>query len=339
MHCFNVYKSGIPGLELNFATNECKLHRYYDGGNSGVIGEIGSIQMEFAYLSYVTGDLKYFKAAYRVYQVLKLKSNDSDSGVYKTYFNPKSYKFKGQITVSGLADSFYEYLLKLHILSDRSDNMVLGMYNDAMQGMKRRLTYSYTHDDMSFHFIKQTGNFMEHLACFIPGLLTLGNSFAKSIKHEKDLSTEETRLINTINDNHNCAVGILRTCVASYYGTKTGLGPEHFYYNQELAKSYNLKNENKVLDKITKEDINKLRTKLREDSQLLLRSARSWDDGFLMIKRAVYLLRPETIESIYVLYRYTNDPIYQDIGWDLYQFIETYCKTDTGYASLSDINC
>ncbi len=31
-----------------------------------------------------------------------------------------------------------------------------------------------------------------------------------------------------------------------------------------------------------------------------------------------YILRPETVESLFVLYRVTGDPIYQDWGWEIF---------------------
>lgn len=47
-----------------------------------------------------------------------------------------------------------------------------------------------------------------------------------------------------------------------------------------------------------------------------------------------YILRPETIESLYYFYVYTKDPIYQDMAWDLFNSIYTYCKTNSGYTGV-----
>ena len=71
---------------------------------------------------------------------------------------------------------------------------------------------------------------------------------------------------------------------------------------------------------------------------------------------AKYVLRPETIESLYILYegkishhlRYiyhslsdtievTGDPMYREWGWDIFQAIELLCKNEVGYASLHGI--
>jgi mannosyl-oligosaccharide alpha-1,2-mannosidase len=50
-----------------------------------------------------------------------------------------------------------------------------------------------------------------------------------------------------------------------------------------------------------------------------------------------YLLRPETVESFFVLYHLTGDPVYREWGWEVFQAIERYCRTDAGYGSLKDV--
>jgi hypothetical protein len=50
-----------------------------------------------------------------------------------------------------------------------------------------------------------------------------------------------------------------------------------------------------------------------------------------------YLLRPEIVESLFVLYRTTGDTIYQEYGWVIYEALEKHCKTSTAYASLKNV--
>ncbi len=50
-----------------------------------------------------------------------------------------------------------------------------------------------------------------------------------------------------------------------------------------------------------------------------------------------YLLRPETVESFFVLYHLTGDPVYREWGWEVFQAIERYCRTEGGYGSLRDV--
>lgn len=60
-----------------------------------------------------------------------------------------------------------------------------------------------------------------------------------------------------------------------------------------------------------------------------------------------YLLRPEVIESFYILYTITKDPIYvyqkscfvicREWGYDIFTNIEKRCKTSFGYGEYPDV--
>jgi mannosyl-oligosaccharide alpha-1,2-mannosidase len=51
-----------------------------------------------------------------------------------------------------------------------------------------------------------------------------------------------------------------------------------------------------------------------------------------------YYLRPEFVESLFILYRMTKDDRYQEIAWNVFMNIEKHCKTDIGYSSLLDVD-
>ncbi len=50
-----------------------------------------------------------------------------------------------------------------------------------------------------------------------------------------------------------------------------------------------------------------------------------------------YPLRPEALESAYILYTLTGDERYRAMGWDIFQGIVRWCRTDGGYAHLADV--
>lgn len=51
------------------------------------------------------------------------------------------------------------------------------------------------------------------------------------------------------------------------------------------------------------------------------------------------MLRPETVESLFVLYRVTKDPIYRDWGWEIAQAFQRHCRVDSGgYTIVSHID-
>eukprot|EP00026_Physarum_polycephalum_P004819 Phypoly_transcript_04843.p1 GENE.Phypoly_transcript_04843~~Phypoly_transcript_04843.p1 ORF type:complete len:590 (+),score=96.86 Phypoly_transcript_04843:68-1837(+) len=53
---------------------------------------------------------------------------------------------------------------------------------------------------------------------------------------------------------------------------------------------------------------------------------------------STYILRPETVESYFVLYWITGDKKYQEWGWEAFQAIEKHCRTDKGYCGVRDVN-
>eukprot|EP00744_Colponema_vietnamica_P017023 GILI01023902.1.p1 GENE.GILI01023902.1~~GILI01023902.1.p1 ORF type:complete len:441 (-),score=66.33 GILI01023902.1:36-1190(-) len=52
-----------------------------------------------------------------------------------------------------------------------------------------------------------------------------------------------------------------------------------------------------------------------------------------------YILRPEAIESVFYMYRYTHDPKWRDYGWAMFRAIDRYCKVPHGgYVGIREVN-
>ena len=50
------------------------------------------------------------------------------------------------------------------------------------------------------------------------------------------------------------------------------------------------------------------------------------------------LLRPETLESLFYMYRITGDKVYRDWGWQIFQAFEKHTKIPGGgYSSISNV--
>ncbi|KAG9091229.1 mannosyl-oligosaccharide alpha-1,2-mannosidase [Ceratobasidium sp. UAMH 11750] len=96
---------------------------------------------------------------------------------------------------------------------------------------------------------------------------------------------------------------LTRTCMETHK-TKTGLSPEIaiFYTaedSQSKTKDWHVKN--------------------RYDSK--------------------YILRPETVESLFLGWRITGDSKYREWGWQVFQAIEKYCKVPGGgYSGVESVN-
>ncbi|RWS12991.1 alpha 1:2 mannosidase precursor-like protein [Dinothrombium tinctorium] len=50
-----------------------------------------------------------------------------------------------------------------------------------------------------------------------------------------------------------------------------------------------------------------------------------------------YILRPETIESYFYLWRFTKDPKYRDWAWDAAQAIDKHCRVKNGFSGIRNV--
>jgi mannosyl-oligosaccharide alpha-1,2-mannosidase len=56
------------------------------------------------------------------------------------------------------------------------------------------------------------------------------------------------------------------------------------------------------------------------------------------ISWAPYILRPETVESLWYAYRATGDRKYQDLAWEGFQRMEELCRAGSGYSGIRDVS-
>lgn len=57
----------------------------------------------------------------------------------------------------------------------------------------------------------------------------------------------------------------------------------------------------------------------------------------LKTQEKYYILRPETFESYFILWRITHDTKYRDWAWDAVQALEKYCRTPGGYSGIKNV--
>lgn len=177
--------------------------------NSIILAEFGSLQLELVRLSQLTGDDQYEIAGNNIISEIS-KVPTTIPGLYPmnwkldTFTPDSSY-----LTISGGSDSYYEYLLKTHILMEGNEELQLDMWNTAVESMHKYLR-SETHTGKVY-----LAEFKEHykllqsgeLVCFMPGNLLLG---ARYLKNEK---------IEVLADE------LMKSCY-EVWDTPTGLAPE-----------------------------------------------------------------------------------------------------------------
>jgi mannosyl-oligosaccharide alpha-1,2-mannosidase len=59
--------------------------------------------------------------------------------------------------------------------------------------------------------------------------------------------------------------------------------------------------------------------------------------GFTMIGDRRYILRPEAIESVFIMYRVSADSKWQDKGWKMFQSIVKATQTEVAYSAIADV--
>lgn len=314
--------SGIPYSDLNLHTESQGPPGFPPMGAS--TAEIATLQLEFKYLSNLTGEAYFWNAAEKVMSILDA-NQFSSPGVYNTqydglapiYVNQHTGKYsKNLIRLGSRGDSYYEYLLKQYLQTN--EDIYLDMYKHAFNGIKKHLVgQSYPN---KFVFLGElpkgiSGGLdtkMDHLVCFIGGLFALGAT--------NGLTEEEARTKawwGQFNEEQ-LALGkeIGKTCYHMYHDSPgTGLSPEIVVFNTNPAES----------DKPPR------------------RNSLSSIDGDFYIKSGDKhnLQRPETVETFYVLYKTTGDVKYREWGWEIFQNFIKYTKVVSGdgkvrYTSLKD---
>ncbi|XXQ34498.1 alpha-1,2-Mannosidase [Plasmodiophora brassicae] len=279
--------SGLPATKVDLVSGS---HMTGWSGSSVVLSEFGTLQLEFSHLSHVTGDSRYMSAAINVYNVINSRT---DGGLLPTLFDVHSGRpANDQLTMGAMADSYYEYLLKLYIMSERSFATVLPMYIEAIDGMVDRLVIEWvdpvTNTERARLVQRDNGmvsDRMEHLACFVPGMLVLGAKYGEDNRVPELLSRKKRHM--------DLAAKLTATCVSMYTMNPSGLPAEYI----EFDRSNN--------------------ARVSQDRR--------------------YLLRPETVESLFIMWRVTKDPQYREQGWKIFQAIEQHCRTDVAYAAIQDV--
>ncbi|CAF0831381.1 unnamed protein product [Brachionus calyciflorus] len=211
--------TGIPYSLFNPVSKTVSNYNWA-AGSCSILAEIGTISLEFQYLTDMTGNKIYQEKIDKIYDTL-LK-NKNQNGLYYNYINPSTGQYCGsQASIGGLADSFYEYLLKFWLYKKKADKNILKMYLDSIDALKSHV-YSKSKGNLGY-FGEYSNNYvtpkMGHLACFAGGM------FALTAIQVDELSEEQKKMYKDM------AIDITNTCHESYIRTATHLGPESFSFD------------------------------------------------------------------------------------------------------------
>jgi len=220
--CFNS-KSGIPFSSVHLQTGASSTPGW-TGGNA-ILSELGTLQVEFRYLSKHTGNKEYGRKATKVFEILKDKP--TTDGLAPIYVSINNGNFVGsKITFGALGDSYYEYLLKVWLQGGKKETYMREMYDKAVQGVHDKLVQHTTPSGLTYLADLEGGRLkhkMDHLACFMSATLALG-------AHTDPQGIDSPRAQR----DFKVAKELGYTCYQMYHRQKTGLSAE--YVNFQAGK-------------------------------------------------------------------------------------------------------
>ncbi|ETW86588.1 glycoside hydrolase family 47 protein [Heterobasidion irregulare TC 32-1] len=316
--------SGLPLSMINLAKRE----GISDKDNQGLVStaEASTLQLEFRYLAHLTDEDIYWRKAERVMAVIR--AGRMPPGLASIFMNPNDGRFvTSAIRLGSRGDSYYEYLLKQYVQTDLTEGVYRDMYDDAVQAIhdhliQKSMTSGLTYTSELIPERDPTGQIswrltpkQDFLVCFFGGTLMLGATRTGAVAHPVSVPPRVEELSETGRRDWHTGVELIRTCMNTH-DTQTGLAPEIAYF------------------RIPSDDVGSVLPNAPRD--WYIKGARR---GAFPPYDARYILRPETVESLFVAFRLTGDRRYREWGWRIFQSIQTHCRIPTGgYAAIVNVD-
>eukprot|EP00180_Rhodochaete_pulchella_P002045 Plantae.Rhodophyta-Rhodochaete_pulchella.ctg3082.p1 GENE.Plantae.Rhodophyta-Rhodochaete_pulchella.ctg3082~~Plantae.Rhodophyta-Rhodochaete_pulchella.ctg3082.p1 ORF type:complete len:304 (+),score=43.00 Plantae.Rhodophyta-Rhodochaete_pulchella.ctg3082:1003-1914(+) len=158
-----------------------------------------------------------------MHSIMKSISKGQVPGASVMNGSPGRVEFHGEATMAGGSDSFFEYLLKVHLQGGSSDKEqhYRNVFEDTMKATLRDMVRNEGGMWRVVH-IRPFRDVMDHLACFLPGSLALAASSPGC-----RLSTKEKAAFI------EAAAGLTETCYNMYHMSPSGLAPEELHWSGE----------------------------------------------------------------------------------------------------------
>lgn len=271
-----------------------------------ILSEAGSMQLEFRYLTEHSGDKRFQRAGDACLEAIQ---KTGVTGLAPVYLTPPDHAppraLASKFAVGALADSYYEYLLKLWLQNSEEVRFkdlwllvldeVPGLLRPRPQGPRAaEKSAKAGASGPKFKLVEVASGGepiwkMDHLSCFAAGMIALG---LKSLP-AKDLR-EKGRNVTW----WPVAEGLTASCSELWTSSRSGLSPEF----------------------------------------AVVRSSAPFD--FKEVPEAAHhsFLRPETVESLFYMYRFTGDEKYRKTGEKIFRAIMENGKVEGGFASVKDVN-
>ncbi|KAL3452444.1 glycoside hydrolase [Aspergillus insuetus] len=301
-------------------------------GNT-ILAELGSFNLEFTRMSQLTGDPKYFDAIQRISDNLEAAQKETQvPGLWPMMVDAQTLRFVDtRFTVGGMADSTYEYLPKEHMLLQARTPQYQRMYESAIESIKKHLLFRpMTRDGRDILFSgnvnavskysqKKIEPQAEHLKCFLGGTVGIG---AKVFNRPEELAV---------------ARKLTDGCIWAYDIMPTGIMPEILYLSPCEDNRDCQWDDNKWYRDIRSRPPKHANIADTDAAAKALIDKFKLPPGVIEIADSRYMLRPEAIESVFIMYRITGDEKYQDAAWRMFKNIDRVTRSKYGHAAITDV--
>ena len=284
--------------------------------------EMGTLSLEFAQLSDASGDARFVKAVTRVSDHLARAARRAKP---HRHLLPIFFQSDGMpsttdmISLGARGDSYYEYLLKAWLQTGQTDAKLRARYDAAVGALSKHLVQRTSNGVTFVAEAYPHGPLrpkMDSLACFLPGVLALGATTATAANTAAAAATAAAATAaaaaNAATANASVARGqlsateqmqlaeeLMETCWLMYARTPTGLAAEIAIFHTD---------------------------------------GRGGVDFSSSQQDRHSLLRPETTESLFVMWRLTKDPKYRARGWAIFEAFRSFARVESGgYASVESV--
>ncbi|NWZ10557.1 MA1C1 mannosidase, partial [Agelaius phoeniceus] len=218
--------TGIPrGSSLFSPCSGMSWSWGWASAGSSILAEFGTLHLEFLHLSELSGNPVFAEKASEpslasVGNIRRVLSRvEKPQGLYPNFLSPVTGSWvQHHVSIGGLGDSFYEYLIKSWLMSDKKDSEAKKMYDDALEAIEKHLVKKSAGG--LTYIAEWRGGILDHkmghLACFSGGMIALGAQHSTGDRRQRHMEL---------------AAEITSTCHESYTRSDTKLGPEAFRFD------------------------------------------------------------------------------------------------------------
>lgn len=293
-----------------------------------LVSELGSLSLEFTRLSQLTGDQRWYDAIDRITALFdEQQAKTRIPGLWPVVVNPQDQDMTtdGSFTLGGMSDSLYEYFAKEYALLGGLVSTYQKLYEQSMVASIKHLLFrpmTPTGADILFGGdarAEDNGIVQEprgqHLTCFAGGMFALGGRIFSNSEH--------VEIGRKLTDG----------CVWAYENMPRGVMPEIVHFVP--CPSWNecawdpAEYDAAVLERAG--------TTLANSNVKDIVVQKQLPPGFTEIDDRRYILRPEAIESVFIMYRITGDKTYPEKAWQMFQSIQNISTTEFANAAIRDV--